>query len=244
MLKSHSMRASWTGAITLVLMGLSLGQQAAAQSIYAARFEPGQWDQADWIEVKSPRFDQINAWVQRDTHIENARPADAPRERLISGRDSYASMVLAEPIDTREGVRVSSTMLFEHRQAPQIVLANEIARGEDGTPEHREHLEIVLFDEGVNIWHHDYEAGEAHFRLVAFSRFDLESDVRHEMHVTINRPRGRMRDPGAGRMLTIEVGEHSFAYYAPTLESELYAGIIGCYSANHFYDFTVSALDE
>lgn len=243
MLESHSMLMSTLGVLVLPLALLVLAAPAQGETIYHARFERDQWDRDDWIEVKSPRFDQINEWIQHDTHIENARPADAPRDRMISARDSYASMVLAEPIDTTEGVRVGATMLFERRQAPQIVLANGIGRSAEDVPEHREHLEIVLFDQGVNIWHHTLEGDEPRYRLVAFDRFELANDTPHEMRVTIDRPRGRMSEPDAGRMLTIDVGEHTFAYYAPMLETELYAGIIACYSPNHFYDFTVAGLD-
>ena len=64
---------------------------------YACRFAPDGWDEQDWIQVKSPRWDHPGGWVQRGEHIENRVPPDASPAQLLGVRagETYSSMVLA-----------------------------------------------------------------------------------------------------------------------------------------------------
>lgn len=212
------------------------------EMIYSTSFAKGEWDRDDWVQVKSARWDAKHGWVQHDGYIENKRPEDAPDDRLLGGSRTYASMVLRERVDTAGGVKVRSTMEFHYEQAPQIVIAADLGECEKGRNEHREHYEVVLFDQGVNIWHHTYEDAEAKFRLVAFSRFDLENQTPYTMSVMLDRTRSDHEDPEAGRLMTVEVEGQTFAYFSPHLPTEVYVGIIGCYSANRFYDFSVERM--
>ena len=57
-------------------------------------------------------------------------------------------------------------MSFDHLMAPLIVIAPELGRSADGKYlELRDHYEIVLFFQGINIWHHRYIGGSAKSRL-------------------------------------------------------------------------------
>ena len=52
-------------------------------------------------------------------------------------------------------------MSFDHLMVPLIVIAPELGKSEDGKyPELRDHYEIVLFYQGINIWHHRYKDGK------------------------------------------------------------------------------------
>lgn len=210
--------------------------------IYQAKFQPGMWDREDWIEVKSPRWDFIGGWVQKEGWIENLMPEDHKPGTMVleCGFFAYASMVHREKVCLRERVIVSSTMAFEYDQAPQIVIALELGKSEEGFPEHREHFEVVMWSRGINIWHHIIEDGKPRWSLVAYSRFPLEAGKPYEMVVTIDRVGYRAGGPARkGRWITVEVGGHKFGYYESSLPDTAYLGIIGYASRNRFYDFRI-----
>ena len=86
-------------------------------------FVEGKWDKGEWTEVKSARWPTVGHWVQRDGHIENAVPADADEKQWQGNRapETYASMLWNTKL--KGSFKVSSTMEFDYRMAPLIVLA-------------------------------------------------------------------------------------------------------------------------
>ncbi len=69
---------------------------AAAEVLYEAGFGPGEWDDGDWVRVKSPRWDYEGAWIQREDHIENQTPPDLPPDTLVPVHRAYTAMVLKD----------------------------------------------------------------------------------------------------------------------------------------------------
>jgi hypothetical protein len=214
-----------------------------AQSLYHCSFAKEQWDPSDWIRVKSPRWDRLGDWIQTETCIENQTPAGADPAQLrdaFAGQ-TYTSMLLDQTFSG--AVEIGSTMEFADRMAPLIVIAKEPGKDQNGTCEYREHFEIVLFDKGVNIWHHYFENSQPSWEKSAFSRFALKPNIRHHLKIEI------IPTP-SGKRLSVCVGDHEFGYLDHSVPDEFYVGITGCEGVNRFYDFqvrksqrTVSALE-
>ena len=148
--------------ILIVVAGLMASfavQTLSAETKTEISFEPGAWSSNDWILVKSPRWNYMHGFVQKEDGIENECPA-------ISGEEVYkkhcygvyAAMVLKDRVEA--GQTVSSVMSFDWRMAPLIVLAEKLGKGETGEPTFGEHWEIVLYDEGLNVWHHSIRDGK------------------------------------------------------------------------------------
>ena len=74
---------------------------------YACRFAPDGWDEQDWIQVKSPRWDHPGGWVQRGEHIENRVPPDASPAQLLGVRagETYSSKRFASEAAYHNHVR-------------------------------------------------------------------------------------------------------------------------------------------
>ena len=193
-------------------------------------FKPGKWDPSAWMNVKSSRWDYVKDFVQAEDHIVNPCP-DVSDEELYAKHvtEVYASQVLKEPI--REKACISCTMSFDHLMAPLIVLAPRLGKDAKGRPEYREHHEIVLYNEGINVWHYTFEDGQPKWHLAAFLRAPFAAKTRHCLKVTVERRREVQ--------VTIECGGHVFGYQDEYLEDEFYAGITACEGRNRFYDFTV-----
>ena len=69
---------------------------------YYTSFARDQWNQDEWLIVRSPRWDDVSHWLQQDDCISNYVPDDLKPEDMQMGRDrtgeSYISMLLKKPV--------------------------------------------------------------------------------------------------------------------------------------------------
>ena len=206
--------------------------------VYACVFAKGGWRQEDWINVKSPHWDHFGRWVQEAGCIRNECPAGAD-EKEMQGRqagETYSSMLYKDRVGA--DLSISATMAFSYRMAPLVVITPSFGQDDRGRNEHREHYEIVLFDEGVNIWHHYYENGKPFCKRTAYNKFPLEKNRKYTLAVSIE----KIKDAGVmnGKMLTVTVdGQHEFGCLDDHFPDEFYVGLTGCEGINRFYDFEI-----
>ena len=197
-------------------------------------FAAGKWDPAQWAEVRSIRWNYHNPFVQHDGHIMNRCPVGLTDTEIYAGHvyEVYSSMVYARRFATRAEVTV--TMAFDHLMAPLIVLAPEIYRDSSEHPAYHEHVEVVLYNEGFNVWRYLWENGAPRWRKVAFLRRPMAPKVPHTVTVSLERRSGT-------KELTVSCGGTSFGYADDLLPNSFYAGITGCEGRCRFYDFKVKA---
>jgi hypothetical protein len=218
----------------LVTLGCELAADVARAAsapmtpAYSCTFTAGNWKQADWIPVKNPRSDHFGDWIQEDGCIVNAVPDKVPAEDLQGKKaaETYSSMVLKERVTGN--ATIAATMAFAHKMAPLIVLAPNLKENAKGQKEYAEHFEIVVFNEGVNVWHHFVRDGKLSYRKAAFASFPLEKDTKYTLEVK-----------KAGKVLTVSVAGHTFGYAEDALPNSFYAGNTGCEGQNRFYSFSV-----
>ena len=194
-------------------------------------FAEGKWSRSEWTEVKSARWPDKGRWVQKGDHIENYVPADADEKQWQGPRapETYASMLWNKKL--KGSFTVSSTMDFDYRMAPLIVLAPSYGKNADGFPEYREHWEIIIYDEGINVWHHQND-GKPTWHLAAQLNCRFEPKKKYELKVQVRREK-------AGAQMIVTCGGMSFSYMEHDLPQELFTGITGCEGINRFYDFKV-----
>ena len=214
--------AALIGALTLP------GLLAAAPTAFD--FSEGRWSRSDFWEVKSPRWDEHGSWMQLPDAIANAIPEKPGRKSY--GHDCYASLVWKEPVECP--VELSSTMSFDVRMAPLIVIAPELADAKAGAgmKEFRTHWEVVLFDKGVNIWRHEFKDGKPSCCLVAYLEEPFAPKVRHRLTVRIAPRRGRM-------FFSVICDGKAFGYFEPALPQRFHVGVTGCEGPCSFYDLKV-----
>lgn len=201
----------------------------------ACRFGRGQWSAADWVLVKSPRWDYFGGWVQQDDHLMNEHPADATPKEMLGKRaaETYTSMVYRHKVSGR--TKVSATMLFEDRMAPELVLAGELGLDAKGRPEYREHWEIVLYDEGINVWHHEIRDGKPFWRKAAYLKTPFQPGVQYTLEALVEFPAG-----GKGPQLSVTCDGKRFGCLLPTLPEPFHVGVTACEGVNRFYDFKLT----
>ena len=215
---------------------LAVNDTGLVKMVKSIVFAEGKWDKGEWTEVKSARWPEVGHWVQRGDHIENAVPADADEVKWQGARapETYASMLWNTRL--KGNFRVSSTMEFDYRMAPLIVLAPGFGMDANGHPEYREHWEIIIYDEGINVWHHQND-GKPTWHLAAQLNVKYEPKRKYELKVDVKREK-------AGARIIVDCGGASFSYMEHDLPQELFVGITGCEGINRFYDFKVEYEDK
>jgi hypothetical protein len=203
------------------------------QGIEALRVDFGRnkWSRSDWLDVKSARWDYVKQFIQEEDHIVNPCP-DLSDEEIYANHvtEIYASMVYNKKFEAKAAI--SSVMSFDHLMAPLIVIAPHLGQDAKGRPEFREHHEVVLYNEGINVWHYTFEGGKPQWHLAAFLRAPFEAKKKHELTVTLEKRRGQVQ-------MDIYCGGHHFGYQDETLPESFYTGITACEGRNRFYNFKV-----
>lgn len=199
---------------------------------WSCSFARGGWNADDWVLVKSPRWDYFGGWVQHDDHLMNEYPTDATAREMLGKRagETYTSMVYKHRVSGK--TEFAATMLFEDRMAPELVIAGELTTDAKGRPEYQEHWEIVLYDEGINVWHHEIRDGKPFWRKAAFLKTPYQRGVKYAMEALIEFPRD-----GKGPQLTVTCDGKRFGCLLPTLPTEFFVGVTACEGVNRFYDF-------
>ena len=117
---------------------------------------------------------------------------------------------------------------FDFRMAPLVVLTGPLGEDRHGNPEYREHIEVVMYDLGVNVWHHTWvDEGPAWYRA-GWCDFPLAPGVPHLLEVE-----------KAGAQLTVRVNDHRFGCHLDGFDADVRAGITACEGVNRFYDFEI-----
>ncbi len=120
-------------------------------------FGRGMWNASDWQMVKSSRSGYIGAWVQHENKLVNKVPAGTdPGTYKTSHRSSFTAMLLKKEFSGE--ITVELECGFEYRMAPGIIIsALPLRPGEKSVANLPRHLEVILYDNGLNVWHHYFE---------------------------------------------------------------------------------------
>ena len=202
---------------------------------FQCSFGRGKWNPTDFIMVKGPRWDAFNQWAQEEDHIVQNVPNDVSDEALRTRlkAENYVSMCFKKKVSFTEKIVFSSIMSFDERMAPLLVIAPELGTTNQGFPEYREHWEIILFDEGLNIWHHFWKDEKPSWTLAAYARKPFLPKTKYRLETTITK--------NYGGMLEVKCGDLVFGCLAEGMADSLFLGITACEGRNRFYDFKISA---
>lgn len=201
-------------------------------------FSRGRWDPSAWLTFKSVRWEYTGGFDQLDDCIVNRSDPAWNDEDLYTNHvtEVYASIVWPKKL-TGSTIEVSSTMSFDHLMAPLIVLTPELDKDEKGRYAFKKHYEVVLYNEGLNVWHYTYENGKLSWHLAAFARAPFDPKKRYELKVTMSKGKKEMR-------MTVECGGVKFGFEDADLPESFYAGVTGCEGRNRFYDFKARTSDR
>jgi hypothetical protein len=216
----------------IALVNLLISAPAAEPS-FSCQFAKGKWQPKDWIMVKCPYFEFFqDHWVLKDDCIQNPVPNRPMKDWATSkGDETYTSMVYSKKF--KGNLTIKATIEFESQLAPLVVLSNTLGKTQTGTPEYRNYTEIVLYNEGVNVWTHATPAGKpTAFQLTGFNRFPLKPKTKYLVEISKK-----------NKNLIIRIDGHYFGAHDDRLPEEFYLGVTACEGINRFYDLSVGPLN-
>ena len=200
---------------------------------FNAVFAPGKWDRSDFYMARSPRkkMNFLGEMVQEKDHIINKTPPISDEEIFKKYCDKvYACMMYKGSYSGR--VEIRSKMSFDHRMAPLIVIAGPLGKCEEGMPRLEDHFEIVLYDKGINVWHHTYKNGVPSWYKIAFLEAAFKPKTIYELVIVLTKTKDKTR-------MTVSCEGHKFGFDTPFVPETFYTGLTGCEGRCRFYDFQV-----
>ena len=208
-------------ALLLVAFATCAG---AAETLVSLKFTPDGWEPAAWTLCKNPTVEHLGKWVQRDDCIENETPADPALKTKLD--QSLTTMVY----NTKFAGNWTATATFQiNGSAPGLVIAQDWAPDAQGRPQYGEFYEVIIYEKGINLWHHfATPEGKRTYELAVYSTFELKPDPRYT--VTVKRKGKRLEMTVDGRIVGTTLS---------ALPNEVFLGVLGCEGVSHVYDFTV-----
>ncbi|MEO8205194.1 MAG: hypothetical protein ABI615_03380 [Chthoniobacterales bacterium] len=192
--------------IVLILLTQVTVLTSAVAGDFSCSFAKGAWKPDEWLFVKGP-MPGTPSWIQREDSIEND--------------GGSTNMLLKAPF--KGNVTIRSTMAFQDKLAPLIIIASKIKDdGKGNNIYDGPYLEIVIWNKGVNVWRDGA-------RRVAFYEFPMEKNVKYPLEVTKK-----------GNEYTVNVAGHVFGFFDDSLKEDFYPGVSGCEGIDRIYDFSVT----
>lgn len=199
---------------------------------YFTDFARKKWNKADWQIIKSPRWNYVGEFVQLNDCIANQTP-NLPDEEIFKKHVNKVYSCMALKKQFKGDCAIQCTMSFDHRMAPSILIASGFGKSSQGAMEQRDHFEIVLYDGGINIWHHYYKDGKPSWRKAAFIECKYEAKKQYKLKAIY-------RKTAKGKELSVICNNQRFGYMDDSLPDSYFVGIIGCEGRNRFYDFKIN----
>lgn len=222
----------------------------AIKTYYSAKFVKGGWNRADWEMVRSWRFDHDAAFLQLPNCIQNRVPEGLSDRELQGkkGHPGYAIMLLKQKF--KGNTVITCNMEFDYRMAPGIIISTEPVKLANGKLELREHFEVILYDDGLNLWHHYFEKGKPGSKDPRVIRSGVEQKWQKNTYLLekkFYKPKTKyelktsIRYTPKGAQIEISCGGRTIGSYESRMPNGTYRiGLVGCEGRNRFYDFKVT----
>lgn len=224
---------------TMFLLCAAFAVAVGAAESVTVDFARGKWNPADWKIIKSPRWEYCHGFTQKDGWIENETPEGLSPEEIATKCSSttYSGMVWKDRV--KLGVTISTTTGWDWQMAPLLVIAPELGVSKDGKwPEVREHWEIVVYNRGLNVWHHFWtpEKGPHWVKAASLTlpeRECFKANEKHSLSVQVRKTRKGNRE------MICSCGGYTLQYVDDSLPETFHVGLIGCEGRNMFWDFAI-----
>lgn len=196
-----------------------------ADPLLSVSFAQGQWDPSAWVIAKNPTVEHLGQWVQREDSIENQTPDDPAKKSALD--QSLTTMVYGKPFTG--DYTVSSTLLIGPGAAPGIIIAQDWAPDAQGRPQYGEFYECIIYEKGINLWHHFAKDGKRTYEKWAWSNFALKPDTPYKFEVRKK-----------GKSVSMTVDGRNLGVIIPSLPDELFLGVMGCEGVCRVFGFSVT----
>ena len=142
-------------------------------------FSRGQWDNAPLTYAYSFRFQETPVFIQEDDCIANQK-----NDTFEQGFDNVTLM--AEQV-CAPGAAISASCAFEAYGAPLFVIAEKLHRCPDGALRYGDYIEVVLYENGVNVWRMRMNDGKVTWVKLLGAQFPVSAGERHTFSTRVTK---------------------------------------------------------
>ena len=146
------------------------------------------------------------------------------------GKFEYTTIMLNEKLSV--GYTVETECMWEKRGAPLLVIAEDVFE-KDGLLTHGEHFEVVVFEEGCNVWHL-MPTDDPNVR-----KHVIPTKIHFEDIPTPNFSRVKLKVTFVDKGVKVVMNGREFSVSLPTMPSVFNFGITGCEGINRFYNLKI-----
>jgi len=129
------------------------------------------------------------------------------------------------------GTKIWFVSSFEEYGAPLITLTDKLARDSYGDLSYGECYEVILWENGINIWNLYEEDGVVKPKKLMASAFNLEPGKKHELYLEL-----------MDKSIRVVVGDKDCLLRIDNLPERVYIGITGCENINRLYNVKIDSV--
>ena len=188
-------------------------------------FARNAWNTENLTYAYSWRFDETPEFIQRENCIESRENPGAPQ------KFDNITLLFKDPFGP--GTRISTRCAFDRYGAPLIVLAADPETDSRGVLRYGDYLEIVLYEEGINVWRMWRREGKVSWKKLMSCVFPVSAMQIHTLTVE-----------AGTEQLKIRADDREMSLYIPDFYPIWYGGIVACEGVNRFYSLTAEEIAE
>lgn len=183
------------------------------------RFKKGEWE--DKLEYAyTSRYKETPQFVQAEDCVLN-RVSE-------SNNYGYENVTLVTKEKYGEGATVSAECSFDKMGAPLILITDGLYKDESGNLLFGDYYEIVLYEDGINVWQMFMEDKTVKWNKLLGVFFKVSEKEKKEFSVKLLK-----------QAIEILCGEEKMWLRIPDLPEKANLGITACEGINRFYSFSV-----
>ena len=180
-------------------------------------FSANRWSMNDFDQITSLRTDGRTPFIQEADCVVNEKSEADSRMK-----NAYVSILSKEWFSAP--VTLSATCNFLSFGAPLLVLTDNVIAAPDGYPAYGRHIEIVAYEDGINVWllngtEKPILAGKTRFPVPANEKITLTAEILP----------GRIECTLCGQSAAFDIEQVPLRFRA---------GITACEGVNRFYSFS------
>ena len=188
-------------------------------------FARGQWAMDGLTYAYTYRFPETPVFRQLDDCIANSENG--------SSAQGFDNITLLTKEKLLPGTRIVTECSFDHFGAPLVTIAENLIPDENGNMRFGNYIEVVVYENGVNVWRMYYKEGKVTWDCLLSVEFPLKEKKIHVLSVEILKEK-----------LIIFANEHKMTLHVNDLYPSFHVGINACEGINRFYSMEIEGAKE
>ena len=183
-------------------------------------FARGAWKIDALTYAYSYRFPETPVFEQLDDCIANRKNTQTEQ--------GFDNITLLTKESCFPGTRIETKCSFDHFGAPLITIAKDLIPDANGALRYGDYLEIVVYENGVNVWRMYLNEGTVTWDCLLSVEFALAEKTIHTLSTEI------LKDK-----LVIIANDQKMTLHVENMYPSFHVGINACEGINHFYSMTI-----